>query len=102
MFPGGILNEQGIVSHSQSCCRCCQVTGIPNHNGVEDERERGRSTELGLIASVGKAPLAAKEDRSRHRVLLLDRVDNSNSLFRAVIVCMWPQFGKELAPVSSK
>jgi hypothetical protein len=35
-------------------------------------------------------------------VLPLDMVDNSISLFVAVFVRIWPQFGKELAPVSPK
>src|SRR5215471_20125964 len=36
------------------------------------------------------------------KVLPLDMVDNLISLFVAVFVRIWPQFGKELAPVSSK
>jgi len=40
--------------------------------------------------------------RNQHLVLLLDMVDNSTRLFIAVIVFIWPQFGKELALISSK
>ena len=39
---------------------------------------------------------------SKPVVLPLDMVENSSSLFVAVFVRIWPQFGKELAPVSSK
>src|SRR6266566_5617027 len=52
----------------QFCLCLLKIASIPDHHGVEDEREGRGSVQLGLVATIREPPLSAKGDRSCHRV----------------------------------
>src|SRR6266567_2864547 len=66
MLPDVLLDRMALLFQLGLCL--LKVASIPDHHGVEDEREGRGSVQLGLVATIREPPLSAKGDRSCHRV----------------------------------
>ena len=66
MLPDVLLDRMALLFQFGLCL--LKIAGIPDHDGIEDEREGRGSVELCFIAAIGEASLAAKEDGACHRM----------------------------------